>query len=264
MALRPDRKRRPHSRLGLRKVSRLPTRTISLSSVSLWIQANWRFDCTTPANAHMTDALQLQHCLCARQIPDCSRCSFKVTFERLDSVRLEGEIKHYVTHVVPAIPVSSSSLEQLKQEQESDAICSQLRRLASSGWPSRRDLSPMLKEYWFHKDSIPEANSVLMFGLRTIVRAKLQSLILHRLHEGHFGVDKCRERAKDSGQVANNSCQPKKAQQSLPYVPTNEDKQNDTSAFDRVFCTALAESQWTCSALTDAGVAYHGLLFETS
>lgn len=146
MALRPDRKRRPHSRLGLGKVSRLPelgkvsrlpTRTISLSSVSLWIQANWRFDCTTPANAHMTDALQLQHCLCARQIPHCSRCSFKVTFERLDSVRLEGEIKHYVTHVVPAIPVSSSSLEQLTQEQESDAICSQLRRLASSGWPSR-------------------------------------------------------------------------------------------------------------------------------
>lgn len=80
----------------------------------------------------------------------------------------------------------------------------------------------MLKEYWFHKDSIPEANSVLMFGLRIIVLAKLQSLMLHRLHEGHFGVDKCRERAKDSGQVANDSCQPKEAQQSLPYVLSTE------------------------------------------
>lgn len=136
--------------------------------------------------------------------------------------------------VVSAIPVSSSSLAQLKQEQESDAICSQLCRLSSSGWSSRRDLSPMLKEYWPHKDSIAETNSVLMFGLRIIVPAKLQSLMLHRLHEGHFGVDKCRERAKDLCLVANDSGQ-SKAHQSLPYVPTKEDKQKDASAFHRVF-----------------------------
>lgn len=90
----------------------------------------------TPVNAHVTGALQLRHVYVPGKYRIVADALQKSPLKDATSSDLAREIEGYIMHVVSAIPVSSFLLEQLKQEKESDTICLQLRRLATSGWLS--------------------------------------------------------------------------------------------------------------------------------
>ena len=66
------------------------------------------------------------------------------------------------------------------------------------GWPNSHKIPGVLKSYWQVKSEINMINGLLLKGERIVIPAAMRLEMLDRIHEGHQGITKCRERAKKS------------------------------------------------------------------
>lgn len=115
-----------------------------------------------------------------------------------ESTDLEAEIQGYLRLVASSVPVTSPSLQLIAQEQEQDPVCQALINICTKGWPSRRDVGFDLKPYWNERQSIALVEDLLMCGSRIVIPSRLRQPVLEVIHEGHFGIEKCRARSKSS------------------------------------------------------------------
>ncbi|XP_064486023.1 uncharacterized protein K02A2.6-like [Ornithodoros turicata] len=111
---------------------------------------------------------------------------------------LDQEVGAYVRMVESSLPVTSMSIKAISTAQKDDKICQALIKFSTTGWPSRRDLSPEMKDYWECRNSITFADNLLMFKDRIVVPASHRKYVLQQIHSGHQGMVKCKARAKDS------------------------------------------------------------------
>ncbi|UYV63312.1 K02A2.6-like [Cordylochernes scorpioides] len=89
--------------------------------------------------------------------------------------------------------------EELSAEQKEDSLCSQLAKYCMSGWPkNKREVDPELRGYWQFQEDLTYQNGLLLRGQRILIPKTLRKDILEKLHQGHFGINKCRSRAKES------------------------------------------------------------------
>ncbi|CAC5408775.1 unnamed protein product [Mytilus coruscus] len=100
-----------------------------------------------------------------------------------ESNEFETETKAYVDSIVNNFPASDMRLQNIKRVQ---------------GWPEKSSLSNSLKPYWSLQGEFTIAGNMLLKADRLVIPRSLQDEILERLHDGHQGIVKCRERAKSS------------------------------------------------------------------
>ena len=132
-----------------------------------------------------------------------SRAPYSVPTERDEQFQQEVEV--FVEQVISRLPATEHRLVQIRQKQEEDVICAEFCR---NGWPTRTKCPSMLKPYNITVSSeLSVKDGLLMRGNRIVIPAELQQDILHRLHEGHQGITKCRLRARESVWWLNLSCQ---------------------------------------------------------
>ena len=55
-----------------------------------------------------------------------------------------------------------------------------------------------MKPYWSTRGELTVVQSILLKGTRIVIPSSMQLEILDKIHEGHQGIAKCRERAKGS------------------------------------------------------------------
>ena len=92
---------------------------------------------------------------------------------------------------------SEPMLQKLKDETQKDPELQQLKTVVMDGWPQIKDKTPAeTRPYWNSRDEISCYEGLMFKGDRIIVPHSLRTEILHRIHEGHFGIDKCRARAR--------------------------------------------------------------------
>ncbi|KXJ68629.1 hypothetical protein RP20_CCG002394 [Aedes albopictus] len=64
------------------------------------------------------------------------------------------------------------------------------------GWPSKATSEdPGVQQFFARRESLYEAQKVLMYGDRVVIPKKLQQKVLHQLHKGHPGIDRMRSLA---------------------------------------------------------------------
>ncbi|KAK2166497.1 hypothetical protein LSH36_38g00025 [Paralvinella palmiformis] len=92
---------------------------------------------------------------------------------------IESELRmHSITECFPITP---AKLQVLKTASREDEHFTHLKRYIAHGWPKyRSNISPLLYAYWNVRDEI-----------------HLEDDLLQQLDEGHFGIEKCRSRARD-------------------------------------------------------------------
>ena len=56
----------------------------------------------------------------------------------------------------------------------------------------------MLREYWSFRDELSILDGLVLKGMRIVIPKSCQDELLSKLHEGHFGVDHTKLRARDS------------------------------------------------------------------
>ncbi|UYV73302.1 K02A2.6-like [Cordylochernes scorpioides] len=110
---------------------------------------------------------------------------------------LEEELSAYIQSI--EFPATEERLLEISRKQKEDSLCSQLAKYCMSGWPkNKREVDPALKGYWQFQEDLTYQNGLLLRGQRILIPKSLRKDILEKLHQGHFGINKCRFRAKES------------------------------------------------------------------
>ena len=66
------------------------------------------------------------------------------------------------------------------------------------GWLHQMRLQGTLKQYFPVKDELSVTNGLLLRGNRLVIPQSLRSEMLQKLHTGHQGISKCRQRGLQS------------------------------------------------------------------
>ena len=110
----------------------------------------------------------------------------------------QDECQDYVNAVISALPVTDKRLLEIKQAQSDDATCQNIQEFCKHGWPDKAKLGPEEKLYLQVAADLTIQNGLLLKCSRLVIPVAMQKTILGKIHEGHQGITKCRERAKQS------------------------------------------------------------------
>ena len=140
----------------------------------------------------------------------------------------EEEMNIYVDSGLDSLSVSDVKLMAIKEAQDEDPVCRQIKNYCLEGWPDKFRLNDVLKPYWSARGELTTANGILLKSTRVVVPSAMKLQVLDKIHEGHQGIVKCRERAKTSGlshevqdMVENcKVCAKHRQQQAEPLMPT--------------------------------------------
>ena len=111
---------------------------------------------------------------------------------------LEQETAAYVRTLVQSLPATEKQLERIKQHQGEDEVCQQVMTYCRSGWPPRHDVAGAVSLYYHVSSELSVDNGLLMRGSRIVIPTALRLEMLDKIHTGHQGITKCRERARHS------------------------------------------------------------------
>ena len=111
---------------------------------------------------------------------------------------LNQETKVFIDTVIKNLPASDTQLERIQQEQEQDEICKQIQSYCRDGWPAKHKLAGAIRPYYPVRSEIAIANGLLLRGSRLLIPTTMRLEILDKIHAGHQGITKCRERARQS------------------------------------------------------------------
>ena len=68
-----------------------------------------------------------------------------------------------------------------------------------NGWPRyAKEVEKSMKVYYSVRSELSVNQGILIKGDRVVIPGSLRTDILSKIHEGHLGITKCRERAKQS------------------------------------------------------------------
>ena len=126
-----------------------------------------------------------------------SRAPLHAETTRVDNEFMEST-NIYVDNVMDNLPVSSTYMDTLRENLRADSVCSAVMKLCQDGWTAANTCSGVLKLYWAERAFLTVHDGLLLKGTRLVIPSAMRNDVLAKLHEGHQGVVKCRERARQS------------------------------------------------------------------
>ena len=111
---------------------------------------------------------------------------------------LQEDADAFVNLTLQSLPATEHRLEDIRQHQQQDEVCQLLVRYCQSGWPNKKQLPDVVKPYSSVAAELSVENDLLLRGCRIVIPTALRQDILEKLHTGHQGIVKCRERARQS------------------------------------------------------------------
>jgi len=93
-------------------------------------------------------------------------------------------------------PVSDTKLAQIRAETYKDAVMQGAIKYTLDGWPAKSmDVDPVVREFHSVRAHLSVADGLLLYDNRIVIPGRIRRDVLDRIHEGHQGITKCRERA---------------------------------------------------------------------
>ena len=111
---------------------------------------------------------------------------------------LEEEVDAYIQAVIDSLPASEGRLAEIREAQQQDELCQEVIKYCLEGWPAKHKLVGLVKKFHPMAGELAVDGGLLMRGNRLVIPSALQAEVLTQLHIGHQGIQKCRERAKQS------------------------------------------------------------------
>lgn len=113
-----------------------------------------------------------------------------------DDITIQAECDVFATIAVENLADQTVPTQQVRDAQQQDATCQQLRTLILDGWPSAiRDVPQPLREFWPVRSDLVLLDGLIMKGSRIYIPQCLVADTLQRLHAGHQGVTRTTQRA---------------------------------------------------------------------
>ena len=111
---------------------------------------------------------------------------------------LQEDAEVFLNSIVTNLPISDVRLRQLREEQQKDPVCSELMTYVIEGWPESAKIKGQAKLFVPFQAELTVLNGILFRGSRLVIPDSMQNDILMRIHDGHQGIVKCRDRARSS------------------------------------------------------------------
>lgn len=121
-------------------------------------------------------------------------------FKILGSQDLQEGISAHVQFVIKQSPVSDTILSRLLELQAEDPVCKELVKNIQNGWPCKEMVNALVKPFFEFRAHLTLARGFIMFGDRFYIPTGLRREALETIHNAHQGIEKCRARARYSGQ----------------------------------------------------------------
>ena len=128
-----------------------------------------------------------------------SRAPLEKQLSKEDERRNE-DLTLYVSHIVDSFPATERKLDELRLHQQNHEVCRKLFEFCTEAWPDKRKLNTSLKPYWSERATITSnaQKGLHLKDQRLIIPSSLRLDILDKIHAGHQGIRKYRERARES------------------------------------------------------------------
>ena len=105
-----------------------------------------------------------------------------------------ADTEFLVQAVVAYLPADRDRLDCYRQAQKTDPICSKISEFVNSEWPSKHQVSGDVTPYWKIRGELSVCDDLLLRGTRIVVPPSLRKETLRKIHQGHQGIQKCRQR----------------------------------------------------------------------
>jgi hypothetical protein len=109
----------------------------------------------------------------------------------------EEDLKVYVDSVIKSLPISDRKLQMIRKETQCDRKLQILAEVIVTGFPETRMEYPKeILEYWNIRTEMSLCDGIIMKTDRIVILSTLRKEMLSKIHTGHLGIEKCRNRAK--------------------------------------------------------------------
>lgn len=110
-----------------------------------------------------------------------------------------AEVKAYVDGVMSSSPILDPMLRRIEEATRDDAVLQKAIHYTKTGWPRTiQHENEDIKDLYHVRGELSIANGFLVRGSRIVVPKQMQVEILEKLHHGHLGMTKSRERANQT------------------------------------------------------------------
>ncbi|XP_046569886.1 uncharacterized protein K02A2.6-like [Haliotis rubra] len=115
-----------------------------------------------------------------------------------DDLSLDEDIQSYVHMVTSNLPVSDKKMKEIRKESSEDSQHLMLMKIIMNGWPQNlHDCPSSIKEFWTFRDELTVIDGIVYKGDKIVIPISMRKEMLERIHTGHMGIVKCKERARD-------------------------------------------------------------------
>ncbi len=113
-------------------------------------------------------------------------------------IKDDPEMNNIVHSITKYLPMSKSRLTQFKFETDQDEELQNVTKYVKEGWPKvTKGLSQELKMYHKFQGDLHTNEGLLFINDKIIVPNTLRQQMLALIHESHFGMEKCKQRARE-------------------------------------------------------------------
>lgn len=110
---------------------------------------------------------------------------------------IDKELNFQVNLLFTGLAISKEKLKEIEIETLKDNTLQQLKIYCLNDWPSSKNqCHDTVKPYYSLRDEISVNRNILFLGSRVIVPSTLRKMMTDNVHEGHFGIEKCINLAK--------------------------------------------------------------------
>ncbi|KAI4890200.1 hypothetical protein NFI96_001996, partial [Prochilodus magdalenae] len=112
---------------------------------------------------------------------------------------LQDDVAAHIDNVISQAPATPQRIRDIKQSTVSDPQLQAVRSFIRSGWPEYLDSVPeSARDFYQVRGELSEVDGLVLRGSRIVIPEGMRKVILERIHDGHQGLNKCRERALQS------------------------------------------------------------------
>lgn len=111
----------------------------------------------------------------------------------------DREIEAHVGLVLTALDIPTDKIKTYQSETNKDETLKLLKTYILEGWPNNKtEVHDFVKPYYNHKHELFIINNLIFKNNRLVIPQQMRREFLKRIHYNHLGMDKCKNRARES------------------------------------------------------------------
>lgn len=111
----------------------------------------------------------------------------------------DDDIAAHIDAVISYVPATPQRMSEIRESTANDPQLQTVHSFIGSGWPEYIDNVPeSVRIFCDVRGELSELVGLIVRGSRIVIPVDMREMILDRIHDGHQGLPKCRERALQS------------------------------------------------------------------